>query len=305
VGVVLDRPQKSENIGSAARAMANTGLSRLTLVSPRITKFPLMISAATRQGEPVLRGAIFADSLEAALAPFSLVVGATARLGARRGKALPPREAAPLILAHAPGRCALLFGTEREGLGSKELRLCHQIVTIPSESPQCSSLNLAQAVLIMGYELLLAAGGGPPPPQPIKAAPLEDFERACADLESALTQIGFLPPSNPGLWFMNLKKVFHRSLLTRGECDLLQGIARQIRWSAGVGRKPREGGPSGAGEAAKAANGAESGAGEDGAAQKGAESGAGEDEKEAKSGDGEDLAEGKGAGNADPEGQGT
>jgi hypothetical protein len=86
----------------------------------------------------------------------------------------------------------------------------------------------------MGYELLLAAGGEPCPPLPIKPAPNQDFERAMDDLSNTLLSIGFLPEHNSGHWFMNVKKIFRRSYLSRGECDLIQGICRQIRWKAGI-----------------------------------------------------------------------
>jgi tRNA/rRNA methyltransferase len=126
---------------------------------------------------------------------------------------------------------AILFGPERMGLSTVDLRLCHKIIRIPTHDSASSSLNLAQAVLIVGYELLLAAGGEPPPPPPVTPARLELLERMYEELESCLTGIGFLPADNSGHWLSNIRKIFNRSLLSSGECDLLLGLCRQIRWA--------------------------------------------------------------------------
>jgi tRNA/rRNA methyltransferase len=117
------------------------------------------------------------------------------------------------------------------GLSTEDLRLCQKVVRIPTSSGATSSLNLAQAVLIMGYELLLAAGGDPPEPPKIKPATQFAVNLMYDELEDTLTSIGFLPADNSGHWLMNVKKIFNRSQLTKGECDLLMGVCRQIRWA--------------------------------------------------------------------------
>ncbi|MDR1080562.1 MAG: RNA methyltransferase [Deltaproteobacteria bacterium] len=254
VDVVLVDPQKSENIGSCARAMANTGLGRLVLVRPRTSRPELMEAAATRLGEGILRDARIFGTLGEALAPYPVTVATTARAGSHRGDPLSPRTLARELLRPSPGGgspppAALVFGTERDGLSTGDLRLCSLTATIPAPSPELSSLNLAQSVLIFGYEILMAAGAEPPPPLPVLPAPAGDFERASADLESVLREIGFLPETNPGRWFMNVKKILRRAGLTRGECDLIQGISRQMRWALvngpAQGREifPADGGP--------------------------------------------------------------
>jgi tRNA/rRNA methyltransferase len=128
------------------------------------------------------------------------------------------------------------------GLSTEDLRLCHKVVRIPTAAEAASSLNLAQAVLIMGYELLLAAGGEPPPPPLIRPADQMSLNLMYDELEGTLTSIGFLPADNSGHWLMNIKKIFNRSLLTKGECDLLMGVCRQIRWAvknlSDLGAKP-------------------------------------------------------------------
>jgi tRNA/rRNA methyltransferase len=239
--------------------MANTGLGRLILVRPRLSRPDLMFKTATRQGRGILDGSLAFDDLPSALSPYFYIIGTTARTGERRGASiLPPREAAPRILSGGPRPAALLFGTEREGLSTADLRSCHLTVSIPTDRPGSSSLNLAQAVLILGYELLLSAGGQPPPVEPLVSAPFKDYQRACNDLESTLAMIGFLPRGNTGHWFMNIKKILDRALPTRGECDLIQGICRQIRWKVedsekrgramamAEARKPQDPGPGGA-----------------------------------------------------------
>ncbi len=133
-------------------------------------------------------------------------------------------------LPQAMEEAAILFGPERMGLSTEDLRHCQKVVRIPTDDPETSSLNLAQSVLILGYELIMAAGGEPEAPT-IKPAPHTEVEEMYDDLTDALLRIGFLPPDNPGHWLMNIKKIFNRSLLTSGECNLWRGVCRQIRWA--------------------------------------------------------------------------
>jgi tRNA/rRNA methyltransferase len=229
IDVILNEPQKPENIGAAARAIANTGLGRLIVVNPRTLNRELMEATATVHAAPILEGMTVAPSLREALNPYRVVVGTTARAGSRRGPLIGPRRLARELLDPIP--TALVFGPERMGLSTEDLRLCQKVVRVPTASPDTSSLNLAQAVLIMGYELLMAAGGEPPEPRPIQPASQMAVNLMYDELEDTLTAIGFLPADNPGHWLMNVKKIFNRSLLSKGECDLLMGICRQIRWA--------------------------------------------------------------------------
>jgi tRNA/rRNA methyltransferase len=209
--------------------MANTGLGRLVVVNPRTINRELMEATATVHAEAILSNMVVAKDLREALKPYRLVVGTTARAGTRRGPLHSPRSLAPSLLE--PNPTALLFGPERMGLSTEDLRLCQKLVRIPTASAVTSSLNLAQSVLVIGYELLLAAGGEPPPPSAIQPAAQEAVNLMYDELEDTLTGIGFLPADNPGHWLMNVKKIFNRSLLTKGECDLLMGVCRQIRWA--------------------------------------------------------------------------
>ena len=233
IDVVLMEPQKGENIGATARAMANMGLGGLRLVRPRSLNWDLMRATATSHAERFLDEMSVHQDLDEALAPYGLVVGTTARVGNRRGPFYSPRQLAPELLP-AEGaeshRVALLFGPERMGLATEDMRRCQKVLRIPTEDPESSSLNLAQAVLLIGYELLLAAGGEPEAPA-IKAAAREELDGMYEDLSRTLIHIGFLPADNPEHWLMNIKKIFNRSLLTSGECNLWRGVCRQLRWA--------------------------------------------------------------------------
>jgi tRNA/rRNA methyltransferase len=207
------------------------GLGSLVVVNPRTLNPELSLAMATAAGESVLANMRIHETLREAVEPYELVVATTARIGGRRGPLMSPRQIAPTLLIPNAPATALVFGPERMGLSTEDLRLCHKYVKIPTDNPKSSSLNLAQAVLILGYELLMAAGGETPPPPPVKPAAQKSLNDMYDDLETTLVKIGFLPADNPGHWLMNIKKIFNRSQLTVGECDLLRGICRQIRWA--------------------------------------------------------------------------
>ena len=151
--VVLVEPQLGENIGAAARAMANFGLSRLRLVAPRQAwpnaKARIMAAGADR----ILDGAELYDSLEAAIADCTFVVAATARAHDQAKPVVGAAEAAALLAPRvAAGElAALVFGRERNGLENDEVALADRILTLPV-NPAFASLNLAQAVAIVAYE---------------------------------------------------------------------------------------------------------------------------------------------------------
>jgi len=234
IDVVLYEPQKSENIGATARAMANMGFGRLVLVRPRSLHREVMESTATSHAWKVLAEMTIHEDIDEALAAYGLVVGTTARPGRHRGPFYTPRQLAPSLLTGGRNgeACpvAILFGPERMGLATGDLRRCQKVVHIPTDGPKTSSLNLAQAVLLIGYELLLAAGAAPELPS-VRPAPQAELAGMYADLADLLLQIGFLPADNHEHWLMNIKKIFNRSLLTSGECNLWRGICRQARWA--------------------------------------------------------------------------
>ncbi len=164
VAVVLFRPQLAENIGAVARAACNMGINRLVAVQAQDLDRDRMARMATGPAAQLLTRMEVHDDLALALSPFQYIVGTTARLGGVRNDYFSPREmAARLVDISAANDVALLFGPENWGLTNDELPFCHALVTIPTAD--CSSLNLAQAVMVMAYELF-TAGERQTPPRP-------------------------------------------------------------------------------------------------------------------------------------------
>lgn len=161
VVLVLFQPEDVVNVAGAVRAMSNFGLKDLRLVEPAAFDAYRVEGIAHHAGEIIERVRRY-PTLEAAVADCSLVLGTTGRPRRVRRERLTPREAAPIVLraaaAHPGAPVAVLFGRERDGLPNSALDLCHAVVTIPT-SPENHSLNLAQAVLVIAYELWLAAAG--------------------------------------------------------------------------------------------------------------------------------------------------
>jgi len=153
---VLYRPQSAGNIGAAARALKNMGFDDLRLVG----RGPLNDRDAVKMAvhaDDLLANATVYPSLAAALADCSLAVGTTSRRGGYRSRATPLRAAAVELDALATAnKIAIVFGREDRGLTNRELKLCHRLVTIPT-APEYPSLNLAQAVMVVAYELMMAA----------------------------------------------------------------------------------------------------------------------------------------------------
>src|SRR5579864_3140398 len=155
---VLVRPLQAGNVGSAARALKNMGLGDLRLVAPRAGASGRAAAAMAVHAGDVLRNAQRYDSLGAALTDCTLAVGTTCRPGLYRSGVVALREAAVQLAAEAAAnRVAIIFGPEDTGLVNRELKLCQRLVTIPT-APGYPSLNLAQAVMLVAYELMMAGG---------------------------------------------------------------------------------------------------------------------------------------------------
>ena len=241
---VLYRPQSAGNIGAAARAIKNMGFDDLRLVGPG----PLNSREATAMAvhaDDVLASAKVYAELTDALADCSLVVGTTARRGGYRSRAIALRPAAgELAVLASSNKIAIVFGREDRGLTNRELKLCHRLITIPT-APEYTSLNLAQAVVVVAYELMIAAneaavsGASVPARDPgstqFVEAPVSDamLER----MEKALVAIGFVPDDNPDHIMFAIRGIFGRSGLTAREVEILNGMARQIRWVAEGGHR--------------------------------------------------------------------
>lgn len=232
IRVVLVGTSHPGNIGGAARAMKNMGLSRLVLVAPE--DFPSGEAVARASGATdVLDAAQVVDTLEEALVGCTLVVGTSARDRRIPWPLLDPRECAVASCeqAAAGGEVALVFGREYAGLTNEELQRCQYHVHIPS-NPEFSSLNLAAAVQVLAYEVRMAwlASEGQPLAQvsvadegdePVTADELESFYR---HLEQALVEIGFLDPLRPRHLMSRLRRLYGRSSVSKLEMNILRGI---------------------------------------------------------------------------------
>ncbi len=229
LAVVLHKPRLAENIGAAARAACNMGLSRLVVVQPEDLDEERMLKMATGPSAELIRSLEVYDDVAEALGHFHYIVGTTARLGGPyRQSPLHPRELArELVAISQHNTVALLFGPENWGLTNEELALCHALVTIPTAGFR--SLNLAQAVLVMAYEVFLAREETPPRFVPRLANSFE-LEAMYAELQETLVKINYIGHQNPGLWMMRLRRFFSRHGLRASEVQVVRGICRQIDW---------------------------------------------------------------------------
>jgi tRNA (cytidine32/uridine32-2'-O)-methyltransferase len=241
VRVVLINTTHPGNIGAAARAMKVMGLSNLHLVTPK--SYPHADATALASGaDDLLQHAQLHESLDTALAGCGLVLGTSARLRSLVMPQLDAREAARRALAEATRHdIALLFGRERYGLTNEEMQCCHQLVHIPS-NPNYSSLNLAQAVQIMCYELRVSAiGSAGQAQEQLDYEPVDglQMERFYAHLEQALLDIRFLNPEQPRKLMMRLRRLFNRSRPDQNEVNILRGILTSAQEAAG--KEPKKG----------------------------------------------------------------
>ncbi|MGH8503562.1 MAG: RNA methyltransferase [Gammaproteobacteria bacterium] len=228
IRVVLVETSHPGNIGAAARAMKTMGLARLYLVRPR--SFPDVRATARAAGAgDILATAVMCDSLDAALHDTVLAVGTSARPRGVEWPRLNARESARRIVAES-GEVALVFGRERSGLTNQELDRCHYAVSIPC-NPAYRSLNLAAAVQVVCYELMMCAHQGDliatgPQEPPAPAAELELFY---AHLERTLIALEFLDPASPRQLMRRLRRLFSRARPTRNEVNILRGILTAAR----------------------------------------------------------------------------
>jgi tRNA (cytidine32/uridine32-2'-O)-methyltransferase len=243
VDVVLVRPARPANVAAACRALKNMGLRSLTLVgAPEGLGTPEARALAYGAWE-VLDGAVPRATLREAVAEATFVVGTTGR--ARPEAWTPRRLAAEASARCGGGRLAVVFGPEASGLTDAELAQCHQRVHIPAD-PEHPSLNLAQAVLLVSYELRLAslragdgeeaAGARDPPP-----AAAAELEAALDDLRRALLAVGYLSKDNPDAVLSELRALLARAGPSAREISLLRGLARQVLWAADLIARVRGG----------------------------------------------------------------
>ncbi len=231
IRIVLSRTSHPGNIGAAARAMKNMGLYDLALVSP--AKFPHAEATARASGaDDLLATAQVFASLDEAIADCHLVLGASARERSLPWPMTDARQGAVRALGESDsGKVAVVFGNEQAGLSNQELDRCQALLNIPA-NPDYSSLNLAQAVQVVSYELMMAARAmAGDKVQTLREHPLatsEDLERFYTHLEATLIRIGFLNPDNPRHLMRRLRRLFARAEVDANELNILRGILSEF-----------------------------------------------------------------------------
>ncbi|MFQ5330479.1 MAG: RNA methyltransferase [Thermodesulfobacteriota bacterium] len=233
ISILLLEPRGPRNIGSVARAMKNTGFSRLRLINP----VPYQNNDAYEmacKADDLLREAECFHTLDEALHPFPLVVGTTRRGGKERFPLLTLDEAIPKIVSAAvENRVALLFGREDKGLTTDELGRCNILVEIQTD-PALPSLNLSHAVFILCHHIFSAAALMTEPS--FVRAPRSEVEGLYGHMEEMLKGLGYGDKGGDYLLrtiMRNLKRLLGRTGLMQKEVNMLRGICTQIELRSG------------------------------------------------------------------------
>lgn len=231
--IVLVEPQLGENIGMAARAMLNFGLTDLRLVRPRDVWPNQKAVNAASGANVVVDGARLFDTTEEAVADLQRVYAATARARDMRKTVVTPQRAASDMRGFntAGDRCGILFGPERAGLDNHDVALADTLLSVPL-NPAFSSLNIAQAVLLVAYEWFRSDDETPPEVfvqgrtgPAARAELIALFEH----LESELVAGGFLfPPEKAPVMVRNLRNMLQRAHLTEQEVRTLRGVIKGL-----------------------------------------------------------------------------
>ena len=242
--IILVEPQLGENIGMAARAMGNFALSRLRIVNPRDGWPNVAAQRAAAGADQILERAELFPTVEQAVADLDLLFATTARAHDQAKPVMGPQAAAQEIAAHVVGgaKAGILFGRERWGLTNDEVARANRIVTFPV-NPGFASLNLAQAVLLMGYEWFKHATGGELPfamPERSERASQHQMDAFFDNLVRELDRVEFLRPAEKrDTMLVNLRNIFLRMEPTKQDMHTLHGVVMAIA----EGRKgPAKGG---------------------------------------------------------------
>jgi tRNA/rRNA methyltransferase len=228
ITIVMVRPRFPENIGSAARAMLNMGMTNLVVVSPENYDIEKIRKLATHFASDIIDNVKIFENLKEALASYNYVVGTTARLGGERAVVSTPSNMAKKLVALSQNnRIAILFGSEDKGLINEDIRLCHELINIPSSD--FSSLNVAQAVLLVCYELFLSEIKEKTKFSP-RLASRHELDGMYEQVKEILVRIDYINHENPDYWMNKLRHFFTRLELKAGEVSIIRGICRQIDW---------------------------------------------------------------------------
>lgn len=229
IDFVLVRPQFAGNTGSVARALKNCEFEKLVLVNPAFEKNDLEAIKYAVGAKDLLKKAKVYDDLPKALKGYKLVIGTSRRKGNYRKNVLQLNELPSLIeKLNVQGKIAILFGTETSGLSNEEFKVCQHLVYIPS-NPEFESFNLAQAVLLVAYELFKTK-----PRKMIdslqKYPTTKELEGMYEHLTEMFKKIGFVKNDNIHHIPRILRNVFNRAYLTAKEVRIIRGICRQVLW---------------------------------------------------------------------------
>lgn len=231
VTIVLDHPQDVVNIAGVVRVMLNFGLSTLRLVEPDDFD-PYRIEGIAHRSMPLVEAATVHGTLGEALADCAYVVGTTARARTAGRNYQRPRSAAPAIVRRASGsRVAIVFGREDRGLSNEALDLCHSVVIIPTHEDY-SSINLAQACLVLAYETFLASGEGdstlPRGRRATRPPTQEELEFTYAALEKGLGRVEFFKARKPAAVMRTLRTLINRAEPDLREAKLLAAVGFEV-----------------------------------------------------------------------------
>jgi TrmH family RNA methyltransferase len=226
ISFILVEPREPGNIGASARAMKNMGFKNLTLVKPADHLAEEARQMAC-QGTDVLEHAKVYATLGAAIRDKQFVVGTTRRSGRTRGMIVPLKESVKKIIRAAEkNKIAILFGRERNGLTNKEVAQCSFLITIPSD-PSSPSLNLAQSVLLVAYELGWKTYKSASP----EFVTHEAFEDLNRHIRATLRLLDYAPRGDSDLEktiMRNLKHLIGRAGLTEWELKMIHGLCTQV-----------------------------------------------------------------------------
>ncbi|MDA2933819.1 RNA methyltransferase [Acidobacteria bacterium AH-259-D05] len=235
ISIVLVETRKGGNIGAVARAMKNMGLRHLKLVRPCELESEECQKMAGKAIDLVTSAGVY-PTLDEAVSQENLVIGTTS--GRKRRKNQPiysPREVASLVWNYGKSqRVALVFGPERRGLSDAQLARCQYLVSIPA-SPEYPVLNVAQAVMVLAYEIFI---GSPTECDDIlQLASHEERERMFETMEKVLVQVGFLSSQNPDHIMRSIRRFLGRADLTPRDVRIIRGMMSQMGWFIEKGHK--------------------------------------------------------------------
>lgn len=228
IGIVLLHPKYPENIGSVARAAWNMGITKIAVVCHEYPDHARMAKLATYHAEHLLDQMTVHENLGDALAPFSQVIGTTARRGRQRIPAKPPRKIMENILPLLPeNRVAFLFGPEDRGLTNEALNYCQQTSAIPTAD--FSSLNLAQAVTIHCYEIFHAVVYEQKKPLPApKIANSRELENMFQYVDRTLSHIDLLHDKSHDYYMRNIRQFLGKVQMSARDTTIIRGVCRQF-----------------------------------------------------------------------------